>query len=258
MNQISEIAGVGQEFLAVVFLVFLRIGAAMALLPVVGERSVPQKVRLAITLVYTTVVSLAVFEDFGPLDATSSRFILSMGFEISVGLAMGFGLRAFVFALQIAGSIVAQSTSLSQIFGGAAADPQPAIGHLLVAAGLALAVTFGLHIQIAEFLIISFEVISLGNPVSAEEFAGWGLKQISSAFSLAFSLAAPFVLASLIYNIALGAINKAMPQLMVSFVGAPAVTAGGLLLLLICAPILLTVWQTALNEFFENPFDLAR
>ncbi|MFC3118840.1 flagellar biosynthetic protein FliR [Jhaorihella thermophila] len=38
---------------------------------------------------------------------------------------------------------------------------------------------------------------------------------------LPFSLSAPFVIASLLYNLTLGAINRAMPQLMVTLVGAP-------------------------------------
>ena len=54
-------------------------------------------------------------------------------------------------------------------------------------------------------------------------------------FALAFSLAAPFVTAALLYNIALGVINRAMPQLSVTFIGAPALTAGGLLLILVAA-----------------------
>ena len=49
---------------------------------------------------------------------------------------------------------------------------------------------------------------------------------MAASFALALSLAAPFVIASLLYNVALGVINKAMPQLMVAFVGAPAITCG--------------------------------
>ena len=79
---------------------------------------------------------------------------------------------------------------------------------------------------------------------------------MSRAFSLAFLLAAPFVIASVIYNLALGVINRAMPQLMVAFVGAPVITLGGIVLLFLASPLMLSVWNDALMTFFNNPMDL--
>lgn len=243
-----------EEILQVGFLVFLRVGAAMALLPVVGERSVPGRLRLILAFAFTAVVSPTVILLFSTFELTQLNLIILIFSEIVAGLAVGLSLRLFVQALQIAGSIVAQSTSLSQLFGGAGADPQPAIGHLLVVGGLALAVTFGLHVKMAELLIYSYQIISPGTFIVASEFSSWGVAKIQHAFELAFSLAAPFMIASIVYNIALGAINRAMPQLMVSFVGAPAITCGGLLLLFVAAPLMLQAWLASVSIFLENPF----
>lgn len=46
-----------------------------------------------------------------------------------------------------------------------------------------------------------------------------------------------------------------MPQLMVTFVGAPAITAGGMLLLIAASPILLSAWFDALSGFLIDPFE---
>ena len=62
------------------------------------------------------------------------------------------------------------------------------------------------------------------------------------------------MIAALIYNVAIGVINRAMPQLMVAFVGAPAITAGGLILLVLTTPYLLSVWLEALNSHLSDPF----
>jgi flagellar biosynthetic protein FliR len=121
-------------------------------------------------------------------------------------------------------------------------------------AGLALAVAIGLHIRIAELFIYSYDVFPLGALPSGEDVASWGLSQVSKAFSLAFQMASPFIAASLIYNIALGVINRAMPQLMVVFVGAPALTLGGLTLLAMASPLLLQLWHKALITYLANPF----
>ncbi len=69
-----------------------------------------------------------------------------------------------------------------------------------------------------------------GGGLASPDLARWGLAQVSRSFALAFSLAAPFVIAGLLYNVALGVINRAMPQLMVAMVGAPAITLGGIAL----------------------------
>ena len=73
----------------------------------------------------------------------------------------------------------------------------------------------------------SYEILPMGLPVPAADVAAWGTARVAQAFALGFSLAAPFVIAAFAYNLALGAINRAMPQLMVAFIGAPAITAGG-------------------------------
>ncbi len=234
--------------------VFLRVGAAVAVLPVVGERVVPMRVRLVLALAMTAAILPIVGSGLDLSGATPAQMVIYLGTEVIHGLAVGMMLRLFVIALQVAGSIAAQSTSLSQLFGGAAVEPQPAIGHVLVTGGLALFVTFGLHVRAVEFLVLSYDVLPAGTLAPASDLAQWGVTRIGHAFALGFSLATPFVVASLIYNIALGAINRAMPQLMVSFVGAPAITAGGLILLALSAPIMISVWLGAVSGFLVNPF----
>ena len=77
---------------------------------------------------------------------------------------------------------------------------------------------------------------------------------MAKVVALAFGLAAPFCAGALLYNLALGAINRAMPQLMVAFIGAPAITAGALLLLFISGPIALTHWHSRLEVVIASPF----
>ncbi|WP_456388559.1 flagellar biosynthetic protein FliR [Profundibacter sp.] len=246
---------IGQDGLLTGIIVFLRVGSAMAVLPAFGERSVPQRVRIGLALSFTAIVTPAVAHQLEPLTKDISVLTIMLATETFAGLIIGIGLRFFVHALQMAGSIAAQSTSLSQVFGGSAGfDPQPAIGHLLVFGGLALAVMAGLHVRIAEVMILSYDVLIPGQFPDAGMISDWGVSQVARMFALAFTLAAPFIIASLIYNVALGVINRAMPQLMVAFVGAPAITAGALILMFLVMPLMLSVWSDALSLFLQNPF----
>ncbi len=240
------------------FLVFLRVGAAMALLPAFGEQMVPARVRLGLALVFTAIVLPAVAADM-PARRAEDLIGLPFATEIIVGLALGAALRLFVVALQIAGTIAAQSVSLTQIFGaGHGADPQPAIGHIMTIAGLALAVMMNLHVKLAMYLIQSYEMLPPGTWPDPGDFLMWGVERAAQAFSLGFALAMPFIITSLIYNLTLGIINRAMPQLMVSFIGAPAITAGGLVLLMVSLPLVLQVWLGSMDGFLSDPTGGAR
>ncbi|MDX5358782.1 MAG: flagellar biosynthetic protein FliR [Rhodobacterales bacterium] len=233
------------------FLCFVRTGAVMALLPAFGEQSVPARFRLGLALALTLAVAPAVAS---PMPITPAAILA----EALAGLALGAGFRLFVIALQTAGAMAAQATSLSQIFASAGAEPQSAISALLTMAALSLAFTMGLHVRAAEALILSYNVLPLGQFPAAPDMTEWGLAQISHSFALAFSLAAPFLIGGLLYNAALGVINRAMPTLMVSFVGAPALTFGGLVLLAIAAPLMLAVWLSGWSAWLADPFSIPR
>lgn len=248
---LTQLSGLGAGMIWTATVVFFRVGTAMALLPAFGEQSVPQRVRLVLALAFTAVVAPTVGSQ---IPQPELGFALPLLVEVVAGLMLGIGMRLFVLALQMAGTIAAQAMSLSQLFGGAGPEPQPAVANLLVMGGLALAVVAGLHVRIAQLLILSYEMLPPGRLPVAADLARWGVFQISRAFSLAFSLAAPFTIAALLYNIALGVINRAMPTLMVSFVGAPALTIGGLILLAIVAPAALGIWLEGLHGFISHPF----
>lgn len=232
-------------------LVFARIGGIVALLPGFGEQMIPARVRLMIALAYAMVVWPMLAQ--GPEDPARPVLMMLL-IEAGIGVMLGISVRLMVFALQLCGSIIAQSTALAQIFGaGVAPDPMPAIGNILMLAGITLAVAMGLHVKAAVLMARSYEILPMGLGVAGADVAAWGTARVASAFALGFSLAAPFVIAAFAYNLALGAINKAMPQLMVAFIGAPAITAGGMLLLLLAAPLILRIWNLRLDAVLAGP-----
>ena len=249
---LAELPDFARFWMSAGLAVFLRIGACFLVLPAFGERMIPARVRLGAALAFTAVVTPGLAAEFPIREdlLPPPTFYLT---ETVAGLILGLALRLTVHALQIAGSIAAQATSLSQIMGGASPDPQPAMGALLMLAGLSLAVMAGLHVHLAEAFLRSYAILPAGQMPRPSDLAGWGVDRVAQSFGLALSLAAPFLLASLLYNVALGVINKAMPQLMVAFVGAPALTWGGLALLLVATPALLPVWFEAFQSALAFP-----
>lgn len=250
---LAQILGVTQAWLLAGGLVFLRIGASFLVLPAIGEHYIPMRVRLGAALAMTVLLTPALAADLVPAGAQAQEFAGHVMTETVAGLLLGLAVRFVAMVLQIAGSMAAQATSLSQIAGGATPEPQPAIAGFLLLAGLTLAVMSGLHVMVARMLMESYDLLPAGHMPLARDVGAWGVDRAGHAFSLAFSLAAPYLIASVLYNLALGVINKAMPQLMVAFVGAPAITLGGLVLLLLTTPFLLPVWMRAMQAALASP-----
>lgn len=248
LQDVAQFAGAAWLSFAVVF---LRVGAAMALLPGFGERAVPARVRLAIAIAFTLIVTPAV--STGGQDIS---FLKALGTETLAGLLIGISLRLLIHALEMAGTIAAQSTSLAQLFPGAV-EPMPVISHLLVWGALCLAMMAGLHIRVCELFVASYDVLPMGRLPDAAIVKDWGIGLITGIFSLAIRIAAPFFAISFLYNVALGIINRAMPQLMVAFVGAPAISMGAILLLALCTPVALSIWVDVLGARIADPFGAA-
>ena len=254
MTALAQILQMSEAAIWLHVIVFLRVGPVMSLMPGVGEHSVPVRIKLVLGLGFTVIVApLAAFR-IGDAMVVKDAILWLAITETVIGLLIGIGLRLFVLALQTAGTIAGQATSLAQVLGGMGATPMPTMGHLLVFGGLALAMMEGLHVQAAQMLVLSYDLFPVAHMLDASAVSQWGIAQVAGAFALAFTLAAPFVVVSVLYNLTLGVINRAMPQLMVVFVGAPVITGAGLVLMLLLAPTIMTIWVEALQSFTANPF----
>jgi flagellar biosynthetic protein FliR len=255
LEALAPLLGLAEDAIYVAIGVFARVGAMVALLPGFGESSLPTRVKLGAALAFAVICWPAVGPQASAVAPSMAEFGLMVVAEAIAGVLLGLSVRLLIFALQMAGSIAAQSTSIAQMFGeGLMADPQPAYANLLAISGIVLAFALGLPAYAAAALIGSYEAIPFAGFADGGDIASWGAARLSATFATALSLALPFVLMSFAYNVALGAINRAMPQLMVAFVGAPAITGGSLLLIGLATPFALQVWGQALLRVLTDPF----
>jgi flagellar biosynthetic protein FliR len=232
--------------------VFARMSGIAFLAPALGELQVPARVRLAGAVALAMLVAPFADAPFKP--ATVPALAAIIGAEAATGLLIGFALRLGVFALQLLGSIAAQVLSLSQLFGpGLGHDQESPISTILIAAGLALACAGGLHVRLAASLADSYAAFPFGAGFNVAEGAEFAAAQAGKALSLAFGMAAPFVLLGVVYAIALAAANRAMPQMAAVFVGAPAIVFAGMALFAGAAAVILTRWGDVMESLVAAP-----
>lgn len=234
--------------------VFTRVGAALFLVPGFGERAVPVRVRLGAALVLAALLVPMVAPTVVNPPATASGLAKMIFAEALAGLIIGLSFRLLVIALQICGSVAAQNLSISQMFGaGVAPEPEPTITTLLGMAGIVLALVAGLHVHLVAALAGLYRVLPFGLSPDAGELAEWTTARVSEVFSLGLSLALPFIAIGFAYNLALGALSRAMPQLLVALVGAPLLIGLGLIVLYISLPEMFVRWGSTLTHVLADP-----
>jgi len=234
--------------------VFVRTGAALFLVPGLGERAVPTRVRLAAALALTALVAPVVASAAGPAPETPGGLGLMVLAEVAAGLVIGLAFRLLVLALQFAGSIGAQHLSISQMFrAGVAPEPEPTIATLLGMGGIVLLLLAGLHVRLVAALAGLYAVLPFGEMPGGGDLAGWMVAGGARVFALALSLALPFVGVGFAYNLALGALSRAMPQLLVALVGAPLLIGLGICVLWLALPEIFARWGAAAGAVLADP-----
>lgn len=230
-------------------LVFSRIGAACILLPGVGEVELPGTVRLGFTLALT-VLLLPVLAPLLPAVPASDWTIFAMvAAEIATGLWLGWLARLVVLALPTAGQFIASQMGLASVI-----QPDPDLGPQSTALARMFSLiapvvilSSGLYALPLAALAGSYRLIAPGTLLPMADSVQTVLAAVSDAFALALRLAAPFVLAGLVWQCALGLLARLVPNLQVFAAFMPGHILGGLVLLLLLIGGIVTAWQDQLQ-----------
>ncbi len=241
-----------------VIAIFTRLSIFIYLLPGVGETVIPQRIRLGMAFLITWILVPLILPNLTVPNLTLQAGALLIVKEGFYGFVLGFAFRLMVFTLQILGNIVSQALSISQVLGeGIATEPNTTISTLLMMAGATLLVTMDLHIEAIGVFYRSYEVFPIGSAPNLDNIAYWMTHKAMGTISFAVTLALPFIILNFVYNLMLGFLNRAMPQLMVSFVGMPAITGAGLFLMVIATGSILLFWAQEYWTSFNGFQDLS-
>lgn len=250
MEFLESLSVVMSPYMASIFAImaiFTRMSVFLFLVPTLGERTLSSRTRLVVAMMLTWLLLPSVLVGGGPDMSTMSLALAVIAKEGIYGAFMGLFLRLMVFTLQIVGNIVSQSMSISQPLGeGIATEPNPTLSSAFMLAAVTLLVTWDFHIEAFGLFRQSYEAFPLGSTPDFDNFAYSLTHKAVTMFKIALSLAFPFVLLNFIYNLLLGFVNRAMPQLLVSFVGMPAMIGIGMILLALSISMMMTLW---LNHF---------
>jgi flagellar biosynthesis protein FliR len=228
---------------------FLRILALFTTAPVISQRMVPRRVRVALAflIVVCAQVSLPPMPQI-PLDsATAFMAVIS---EVLIGLSLGFAARIVFSAVEFAGELIGLQMGLNYagFFDPATGGQATAVSRFYGTIVSWIFIIINGHLLMIGAVVQSFNAF----PVSAEPFGFvrtlkpqvWG----SEIFSLGLWIALPLIAMLLFVNLVMGVISRVASQMNVFSVGFPVTLGVGLIGMLLTLPMLQAPFTMALEK----------
>ena len=202
----------------VLFMVFVRVGAAMMLVPGFGEVSVPRTIRLAFAVALTAVIGPVVAAEIPALPSSPIELLMIMAGEVAVGLLIGAAARLTTSGLQVAGTVIAFQSALGY---AQTVDPSQGTQGAIVSAffgllGIILIFVSNLHHLIIRAIHDSYSLFQPGALPPVEGFAEIAVDTVAGSF-LVGMIAAPFIVYGLVFYTgarSAGAVDAAVPVLL--------------------------------------------
>src|ERR1700739_2153743 len=214
---------------------FIRVLALFSSMPVLGQRNVPIRVRIALSFFIALGVAGTVPAGSGNVPLDSPAAILLVVQQVLIGLSLGFAVRIIFTAIEVAGEIIGLQMGLNfaGFFDPATAQQATATSSFFSTMVAFLFIAMNGHLLVIEAVVQSLVAF----PVAPEPFAflhavrreTWGAEIFRLGLWIAMLL---FV------NMMLGVIARVAPQLSIFSVGFPITLGVGLVGVMFTLPLL--------------------
>jgi len=234
-------------------LIFLRMLGLFVTTPILSNRTVPIQLRVAISFGAAIIVYPLFNGEPSPAPDLLAMIPLAVR-ELMVGLVIGFVVTLTFSAVQLAGQLLDLNMGLAMMN---VLDPTsnaqiPLMGNLLnIIATLVFLAINGHHLLITA-IMDSYAIIPLGTAVITNQVTEALMIMASQMFVIGVKIAAPMVSALFLTIVALGILNRAVPQVNVFIIGMPLQFAVGTFMLLLVMPLYLTYLQVIFRTLFQE------
>ncbi|HOZ27428.1 MAG TPA: flagellar biosynthetic protein FliR [Hyphomonadaceae bacterium] len=218
-------------------LLFARLGAVMMIAPAWGEQTTPPMMRLGLAVLVTATLAPTLVGNAPAMPRDIVGAIPMVITEIIIGLILGLGARLMMSALQVAGATVGLASGLgfAQQIDPIASQPAAIFSGFFSMMGVVLIMSAGLHRVMIEAAADSYVLFPPGAFPPIGDASTFVIDAVSNSFRLGIQIAAPVLIFSLVFNVALGLISRLIPQVQVFMTAMPlsvmlglAITALGL------------------------------
>jgi len=232
---------------------FLRVLALFGTLPVFAQRSVPMRVRVALSFLIA-LCAQATLPAAPAVALDSGAALLVVLQQLVIGVSLGLAVRVVFASVEFAGELVGLQMGLNfaAFFDPALGGQNTALSRFFGATVSWLFVVSGAHLLVIAGVVQSFESF----PVGPEPFAflravqpqQWG----AEIFRVGLWIALPLVAMLVFVNLVLGIVSRVAQQLNVFAIGFPITLGVGLIGVLLTLPMMQAPFTMALERMLEQ------
>ncbi len=233
-----------------VFLVFVRVGAVIMLVPALGETSIPARVRLTMALLVGLVVAQVVRGELPAMPASPLELMMLVSGEVVVGAFIGASARLLMTGLHVAGGVIAFQSGLgvAQAFDTTQGTQGALMSSFFTLLGVVMVFATDLHLLMLAAVRDSYYMFPLGDLTGAGDFAQQAVEWVSNSFALGIHISAPFLVYGVLFYTGVGVLSRLMPQVQIFFIAMP-------LQIILSFSILMFVISSAMlwfTDYFEQ------
>ena len=230
---------INEKLLAFV-MVLTRVSAFFLVLPVFGWKSIPVRIKVALTVLMAVFFSIITPVPTEVEQISIIEAILLLANEATYGLALGL-IATFVFAgVKFSGRIIERQMGLAmaQILDPLTGERVQPLGSLLEMIFILLFLSANGHHLFLLIISRSYETFPAGSVPTIPVLAGGVIKAGSMMFLLGLRLAAPILAAFLLLMVVLAVLARMVPEMNILFISLPLRVGLGLLMTVIFLPFI--------------------
>jgi flagellar biosynthetic protein FliR len=221
-------------------LVLTRISAFFVVLPVFSWKSIPVRIKVAMTMLLS-VFFLTIVPP--PIDGTkvpTLKVLLLIANEATYGLALGLIASILFSVVKFSGRIIERQMGLAmaQIMDPLTGERTQPLGSLLEMIFIILFLAANGHHSLLLIISRSYEAFPAGNMPTIPVLASGVTKASSTMLLLGLRLAAPMLAAFLLLMVVLGVLARIVPEMNILFISLPLRVGLGLLMVALFFPFI--------------------
>ncbi|TWF53384.1 flagellar biosynthetic protein FliR [Neorhizobium alkalisoli] len=237
------------------FLTFCRIGSCIMVLPGFSSARIPGNVRL-LTAIALSLAVLPVLWDvvYPKATAPGATYIGLIFTEMLVGVTYGLIARLYTLGLQFSATIISTVIGLTAPGGQDLLEDtsESQLVSFLTLSGLLILFMMDFHHVVIHAMIDSYQTTPVGALIDSRKMLITLTDTLRASTMIMLRLASPFLIFGLMFNVAIGMVNKMAPQLPVFFISTPLLLLGGLFLLYLSVAALITQYANGFIPIFTS------
>jgi flagellar biosynthetic protein FliR len=226
-----EITNLNPEQLKIFLLVLIRVSVVFFLFPVFASPMFPVRLKAALTLVLSLLLFSIVSVKPEALPTDPVGVLLMMGSELIIGLALGFCVRLFFSAAQLAGQLISfqMGFAIINVFDPQTGSQSSIIDQIAFWVIFLVFLMLDGHHAFISALVESFQILPFGSVQLGAPLLPALIQMITGMFVLGLKISAPALAALLFISAAFGISAKFAPQMNILIAAFPLKILVGLL-----------------------------